>query len=85
MQIRVMGTKNECETAQEYYRSLEKEDNVKYVQVSQLYANRGSASMFRVYINVEYYSDPLPKSRPVKRKTNVLPGQMSLDEVYHEN
>lgn len=72
MKIRVMGTESECEVAQGYYRALEQDSNVKYVTVSELYANRGSAKVFRVYIEVEYYSDiletasagvPLPSKR----------------------
>lgn len=41
MKIRVMGTADECRLAQIYYRELEKQDNVKYVSVSELYPNRG--------------------------------------------
>lgn len=55
MKIRVMGTKDECLAATGYYRELEKDSNVKFVQVSDLYPNRGSSTLFRVYIEVEYY------------------------------
>ena len=63
MKIRVMGTKRECEIAQEYYLALEKERNVKCVNVSRLYPNRGSNTVFRVYVEVEYYSDIKEVSR----------------------
>lgn len=56
MKIRVMGTKEECEQAQRYYLSLGNTDGVKSVSVSTLYSNRGSVNIYRVYIEVEYYS-----------------------------
>ena len=55
MKIRIMGTKDECLLATNYYRALEKEENVQYVQVSDLYPNRGSSTLYRVYIEVAYY------------------------------
>ena len=57
MKLRVMGTKDECFLAQEYYRALENQNNVKYVDVSKLYPNRGSNTLFRVYIEVVYKSE----------------------------
>ena len=54
MKIRIMGTKDECELARKYYRELEKDSNVKSVVVSMLYANRGSSTVFRVYVDIEY-------------------------------
>lgn len=54
MKIRIMGTKDECELARKYYRELEKDANVKSVAVSDLYANRGSSTVFRVYVDIEY-------------------------------
>ena len=59
MKIRIMGTRSECEVAQGYYSALEKDANVKRVTVSDLYPNRGSTTEFRVYVEVEYYSDIL--------------------------
>lgn len=59
MKIRVMGTQSECEVAQGYYSALEKDGNVKRVIVSRMYPNRGSNTEFRVYVEVEYYSDIL--------------------------
>ena len=41
MKIRIIGTKDECLAATAYYRELEKDSNVKYVQISQPYASRG--------------------------------------------
>ena len=55
MKIRVMGTKEECLAAMGYYRELEKDPNVRFVQVSDLYPNRGSSTLFRIYIEVEYH------------------------------
>lgn len=54
MKIRIMGTKDECELARKYYRELEKDANVKKVVVSDPYANRGSSTEFRVYVDIEY-------------------------------
>ena len=55
MKIRIMGTKDECLAATAYYRDLEKDSNVKFVQVSDPYPNRGSSTLFRLYVEVEYY------------------------------
>lgn len=57
MKIRVMGTADECRLAQAYYRALEVHDNVKYVSVSELYPNRGSNTLYRVYIEICYKSE----------------------------
>lgn len=43
--------------AKAYYGALEKESNVKYVQISDLYANRGSNTLFRLYVDVAYYDE----------------------------
>lgn len=71
MKLRVMGTKDECKLAQEYYRTLEKQDNVKYVEVSDLYANRGSRKLFRVYIEIVYRSEVEELQRLLKAGGNV--------------
>ncbi len=55
MKLRIMGTRSECEAARKYYAELEKESNVKFVTISDLYANRGSNTIFRLYVEVEYY------------------------------
>lgn len=57
MKIRVMGTIDECRLAKSYYRALERQDNVKYVSVSELYPNRGSSSLYRIYIEICYKSE----------------------------
>ena len=57
MKIRVMGTKNECLAAREYYASLEKDSNVKRLSISDLYPNRGSNTDYRLYVEVEYYDE----------------------------
>lgn len=54
MKIRIMGRKEECELAMAYYCGLEKEDYVKSVQVSQYYPNRGSNTVYRLYVDIEY-------------------------------
>ena len=56
MKIRVMGTLDECNVATAYYRELEKDSNVKYVQVSSPYVNRGSSTLYRIYVEIEYHS-----------------------------
>lgn len=56
MKIRIMGTLDECHVATAYYRNLEKDPNVKCVQVSNQYANRGSSTVYRVYVEIEYHS-----------------------------
>lgn len=59
MQIRLMGTQEECRAAQRFYKQLESEGFVKSLQISNLYANRGSNTIFRVYINIEYLESHL--------------------------
>lgn len=55
MKIRIMGTKAECEAARAFYASLE--PNLKSLTVSRLYPNRGSNTVFRLYIDMEHYPD----------------------------
>ena len=55
MKIKIMGTESECRAAREYYAELEKESGVKSVSISENYPNRGSNTIFRVYVDVEYY------------------------------
>ena len=74
MKLRVMGTKDECLLAQEYYRALEHQDNVKYVEVSKLYANRGSNTVFRVYIEVMYNSETEELQRLICGRVNLHAG-----------
>lgn len=54
MKIRIMGTKDECLIAKEYYRALLQNKTVKSVSVSDLYPNRNS-NLYRLYIDIEYY------------------------------
>lgn len=68
MKIRVMGTENECRVARTYYENLEREPNVKFVQVSKLYPNRGSNTLFRVYVEVEYKNEVLENLPGLVRK-----------------
>ena len=73
MKIRIMGTKAECELAKKYYQDLERNDeNVRCMTISDLYPNRGSTTVFRLYVDVEYYTTileemgarlPLPSKR----------------------
>ncbi len=58
MKLRVIGTKEECETAKRYYDSLRKDPRTKSVEISKRYPSRGSAELFRVYIEVNYYDVP---------------------------
>lgn len=54
MKIRISGTKEELAMAEAYYRSMEKDEGVKYVSISRPYANRGSETLFRLYVDLEY-------------------------------
>lgn len=54
MEIRVIGTKEECETLRKNYLIIEKAENVESVTVSKLYPCRNSLDNFRLYINVKY-------------------------------
>ena len=58
MEIRVIGRKEECETAKRYYNGLREHPQTKSVSVSKFYPNRGSAELFRIYIKIEYYDEP---------------------------
>lgn len=44
MQIRIMGSYEECELASDYYISLRSDPDVRYVDVSKPYPNRGIRS-----------------------------------------
>lgn len=68
MKIRVMGTESECQAAREYYRELEKGSNVKSVSISKNYANRGSNTIFRVYVDVEYYDAENPSRALIQKR-----------------
>lgn len=57
MKIRIMGTKEELAAAENCYKALEENDGVKYVSVSRPYQNRGSNTLFRLYVDVEYKSE----------------------------
>lgn len=48
MKIRVIGTAEECGTAQRYYKSLRNHATTKSVSVSRFYPCRGSADQYRV-------------------------------------
>ena len=56
MKIRIMGTEEELAAAESYYKALERDDDVKYVYVSRPYQNRGSNTLFRLYVEIEYKS-----------------------------
>jgi len=60
MQIRVMGTSEECAQAQEFYRMLGRDPDVKYCTVSELYPNRRSVNQYRVYVNIDYKDGAKP-------------------------
>ena len=73
MKIRVMGTEAECQAAREYYRGLEKESGVKSVSISGNYPNRGSNTIFRVYVDVEIRADayaPLAEAHAVAQRVH---------------
>lgn len=79
MKLRVMGTADECKQAQDFYRRLGRQDNVRYCTVSELYANRGSVGYYRVYIEIEYkdgsnlYADDLTQERAKLADTTTFP------------
>lgn len=53
MQIRVMGTKQECEQAGNYYSKLaEDTELVSSCSISVLYPNRNSTNQYRIYIDI---------------------------------
>lgn len=54
MKIRVMGTMDECKQAQDFYRKLGSQSNVKYCTVSTPYQNRGGVGLYRVYVDIAY-------------------------------
>lgn len=68
MKIRVTGIESECQAAREYYRELEKESNVKSVSISKNYPNRGSNTIFRVYVEVEYYDAANPSRALIQKR-----------------
>lgn len=69
MKIRITGTREELAQARQYYQALEKDENVKYVNISQPYPNRGSNTLFRLYVDIEYREVvPTKTSELVRRK-----------------
>lgn len=63
-----MGTREECLLANEYYSELEKSDDIKSVQISDFYRNRGSNTIFRLYVDVEYISTKITEQRTLQEK-----------------
>lgn len=61
MKVRIMGTKAECEMAQSYYKQygVDNKDFVKSLSVSNLYSNRNTFNIYRVYVDIEYYDEIL--------------------------
>ena len=57
MKIRVMGSKEECESAREMFLAQRGEPTVARVEVSTLYANRAPSKEVRLYIDIVYTSD----------------------------
>ena len=84
MKLRVMGTLDECRQAQDFYKRLRLQSNVRYVSVSEPYPNRGSVGLYRVYIEIEYkdgsnlYAEP--NVRDSESKTT-LPDRMGTKAV----
>ena len=54
MKIRVMGTMDECKQAQDFYRKLGSQSNVKYCTVKRTVSNRGGVGLYRVYVDIAY-------------------------------
>lgn len=61
MKISIMGTIPELDLAKSYYQELEKEIYVKSVVISRYYPNRGSNTVFRLYVEIEYRDIPVTK------------------------
>ena len=59
IKIRISGTRDECLLATEYYKELEKSEDIRSVTISKLYPNRGSNTIFRLYVDIEYKSTTL--------------------------
>lgn len=58
MKIRIMATKKECLQAKVYYEKMAQSGAVSYCSVSELYPNRGSLNIYRIYIDIgEMYED----------------------------
>ena len=72
MKIRVIGTKEECETAKAYYNSLREHPQTKSVSISGFYPCRGSAELFRVYIEIEYYDEQRARGNRASADAGVL-------------
>jgi len=69
MKLRVMGTTEELAAAEKYYRELEKDaENIKSVQISRLYPNRGSTTVSRLYVDIEYREHFLQNSKELTIK-----------------
>ena len=56
MKIRIIGTSEECESARKYYEVQAKRPNVKSVNVSRMYPCRDSHSLFRLYVDIDYFT-----------------------------
>lgn len=52
MKIRIMGTSEECKKMQALFNSMSVLDGVQSVSVSDLYPNRNSTNVYRVYIDI---------------------------------
>lgn len=67
MKIRIWGTSEECAAAQDFYRALGRQPDVKFCTVSQLYSNRGAVNQYRVYVEIEYRDGAEPLQRLLER------------------
>ncbi len=70
MKIRIMGTREELAQARQYYEEFEKDEGVKYVCISSLYPNRGSNTLFRMYVDIEYNTVTESSVKQLQKREN---------------
>jgi len=51
-----MGTKEECEETVRHFEAMKSVDYVKSLSISHLYPNRNSCKLYRLYIDIEYFT-----------------------------
>ena len=54
MKLRLMGTADELQAMRKMFIAQRDNDNVRFVEVSDLYPNRAPSTLCRVYIEIEY-------------------------------
>ena len=57
MKVRFMGTREECEFVVKYFKEFASKTFFKSLSISNLYANRNSLDMYRVYIEYQLHDN----------------------------